>query len=91
MKHTFTRLLGLALCCYSSAGLAQSLEKKATPQELYSEGRMLFEQKAYSAAISPLRAYLQGNAGDCNDAAAEEAAYMLACAAYELGDPQSAE
>ena len=91
MKHTFTRLLGLALCCYSSAGLAQSLEKKATPQELYSEGRMLFEQKAYSAAISPLRAYLQGNAGDCNDAAAEEAAYMLACAAYELGDPQSAD
>ncbi|HIZ01257.1 MAG TPA: tetratricopeptide repeat protein [Candidatus Bacteroides merdipullorum] len=91
MRHTFTRLLGLALCCYSSAGLAQDLEKKATSQELYSEGRTLFEQKAYSAAIPPLRAYLQGDATDGNSAAAEEAAYMLACAAYELGDPQSAD
>ena len=91
MKHTLTRLLGLALCCYSSAGLAQSLEKKAAPQELYSEGRALFQQKAYSAAIPPLRAYLQGSDAKDDAAASEEAAYMLACAAYELGDPQSAD
>lgn len=91
MKHPFTCLLGLALCCYSSAGLAQSLEKKATPRELYSEGRALFQQKAYSAAIPPLKAYLQGDAAESNDAATEEAAYMLACAAYELGDPRRAD
>ena len=90
MKHSLTRLLGLALCCYSSAGLAQSPDGKATPQELYSEGQALFQQKAFAAAIPPLKAYLQSGADGGNGSASQEAAYMLACAAYELGDPQSA-
>lgn len=94
-KPSFSRILGLALCCVPLALSAQEAEKGAAPQKLYEEGSALFRQKAYSAALSPLQAYLK-QTGNIHLPAAEitqraEAEYMLVCAAYELGNPQSRE
>ena len=95
MNKTLTTLLGFAFCCTSSACLAQSLGKASTPRELYREGKTLFLQKAYAAAVSPLQAYLRQWKETGQSPAAEgeraEAEYMLACAAYELGAPESAD
>ena len=96
-KKSLTRILGLAaLCCASPwAVSAQSLDKTPAPRDLYREGKALFTQRAYAAALSPLQAYLR-QAGDEPRSAAglsrrAEAEYMLACAAYELGDPRAAD
>lgn len=95
-KNNLTRhLLGLALCCTASASLAQSVAKTPAPRDLYQTGRELFVQKAYAAAQSPLQDYLRQAADEPRSAAEEarraEAEYMLACAAYELGDSRAAD
>lgn len=96
-KKTLTRILGVAaLCCASSsASLAQSLDKTPVPRDLFREGKALFVQKAYAASLSPLQAYLRQAADEPRSADAldrrDEAEYMLACAAYELGDPRAAQ
>lgn len=96
-RKSLTRMLGLAaLCCASPvASPAQSLDKTPAPRDFYREGRTLFTHKDYAAALSPLQAYLR-QAGDEPESAATltrraEAEYMLACAAYELGDPRAAD
>lgn len=95
MKHRISRILCTALCCAPLLANAQTSEKSTSPQRLYQEGQTLFQQKAYSAAISPLQAYVrQMNAeGKPIPATGErqEAEYMLVCAAYELRDPKSVE
>lgn len=95
MKHRISRILCTALCCAPLLANAQTSEKNTSPQQLYQEGQTLFQQKAYSAAISPLQAYVrQMNAeGKPIPATGErqEAEYMLVCAAYELRDPKSVE
>lgn len=95
MKHRISRILCTALCCAPLLANAQTSEKSTSPQRLYQEGQTLFQQKAYSAAISPLQAYVrQMNAeGKPIPATGErqEAEYMLVCAAYELRDPKSIE
>ena len=96
-KKTLTRILGLAaLCCASpSASSAQSLDKTPAPRDFYREGEALFVQKAYAASLSPLQAYLRQAADEPKSVDAltrqAEAEYMLACAAYELGDPRAAD
>lgn len=94
-KHTLSRIFGLTLCCLPLTALAQEAEKGPAAQQLYDEGYRLFQQKAYSAACSPLQTYLQQTEGGRLPAAEAgqraEAAYMLVCAAYELGNPQSEE
>ena len=96
-KKTLTRILGLAaLCCVSaSPSRAQSLDKTPVPRDFYREGKALFVQKAYAASLTPLQAYLRQAADEPKSADAlvrqAEAEYMLACAAYELGDPRAAE
>ena len=96
-KKTLTRLSGLAALCvaFPLATAAQSLDKTPAPRDLYREGKALFLQQAYAAAQSPLQAYLR-QADDEPRSAADltrrsEAEYMLACAAYELGDPRAAD
>lgn len=94
-RHSLSRILGLALCCMPLAVSAQEADQGPAPQKLYDEGYALFRQKAYSAAVSPLQAYLR-QTGNGQLPATEatqraEAEYMLVCAAYELGNPQSAE
>ena len=96
-KKTLTRILGLAaLCCASPSAIsAQSLDKTPAPRDFYQEGKALFAQKAYAASLSPLQAYLRQTADEPKSADAltrqAEAEYMLACAAYELGDPRAAD
>lgn len=95
MKYKISRILCTVLCCAPLIATAQSGGKSLSPRKLYQEGRSLFQQKDYSAAISPLQAYLQRiNADgkplpDTGDR--QEAEYMLVCAAYELRAPKSAE
>lgn len=93
MKHKISRILCTALCCAPLLVNAQTNEKSTSPQRLYHEGQALFQQKAYSAAISPLQAYVRQMNAEGKPISAtgdrQEAEYMLVCAAYELKYPQS--
>lgn len=95
MKHRISRILCTALCCAPLLANAQTSEKSTSPQRLYQEGQTLFQQKAYSAAISPLQAYVRQMSAEGKPVPAtgerQEAEYMLVCAAYELRDPKSVE
>lgn len=95
MKHRISRILCTALCCAPLLAAAQTSEKSTSPQRLYQEGRNLFQQKAYSAAISPLHAYVHRMNADGqplpDTGERQDAEYMLVCAAYELRDPKSVE
>lgn len=62
---------------------AQTSEKITSPVNLYKEGKELFLQKNYAAAMPPLRTFVRQKA-DVN--LKEEAEYMLVCSAYELKD-----
>lgn len=95
MKHRISRILCTALCCAPLLANAQTSEKSTSPQRLYQEGQTLFQQKAYSAAISPLQAYVRQMSAEGKPIPAtgerQEAEYMLVCATYELRDPKSVE
>lgn len=95
MKHKISRILCTALCCVPLLAAAQTSEKITSPQRLYREGQFLFRQKAYSAAISPLQAFVKQMDAEGKPLSAtgerEEAEYMLVCAEYELRSPQSIE
>lgn len=65
---------------------AQTSEKITSPVNLYKEGKVLFTQKNYAAAVPPLQAFIK----QCPQAALkEQAEYMLVCSAYELKDRNS--
>lgn len=65
---------------------AQTSEKITSPVNLYKEGKVLFTQKNYAAAVPPLQAFIK----QCPQAMLkEEAEYMLVCSAYELKDRNS--
>lgn len=93
MKRRFSRMLCTTLCLMPLLAAAQDTEDNPAAQRLYQEGRTLFRQKAYAAAVAPLKAFvLQTEADGCPPAAAgtlTEAEYMLVCAEYELRNPQS--
>lgn len=93
MKHKISRILFTALCCVPLFAAAQTSEKNATPERLYKEGQTLFQQKAFSAAISPLQAFVRQMDAKGkplpNTGEREEAEYMLVCAEYELRSPKS--
>ena len=95
MKRRFPRIVCAALCCIPLLAAAQTSEKSVSPQRLYQEGQTLFTQKAYSAAIPPLKDYLKQTEADGRTTVEAgqrlEAEYMLACAAYELRSPRSGE
>lgn len=95
MKHKISRILCTALCCAPLLAAAQTGEKNTSPQKLYQEGKTLFLQKAYTAAISPLQAYVRQLDAEGNPLPAtgklQEAEYMLVCATYELRDVKSVE
>lgn len=95
MKYNLLRMLCAALCIIPLQAAAQTCGKSTSPEQLYQEGHALFRQKAYTAAIAPLQAYLrQTNAENAPLPSAsrrQEAAYMLACTSYELQDDQCME
>ncbi len=95
MRYRILPLLCSALCCIALHAGAQTPEKDTSPERLYHEGRTLFRQKAYTAAIAPLRAYLRQTEDEHAPlplaSQRQEAAYMLACTSYELRDDQCLE
>ena len=95
MKHKFSRILCAALYCAPLVVAAQNNEKAAPLQQYYQEGKTLFQEKAYSAAIAPLRAFLQKAEAEGSQPSHTgevlEAEYMLACSAYEMRDGRSNE
>lgn len=95
MRNLFIRTLCTLLCCLPLWSMAQTHEKDTAPEKLYREGQALFRQKAFSAAIEPLEAYLKQTAAENAPQPAadyrQEAAYMLACTAYELNDTRCLE
>lgn len=76
------------LVCLFSAPLSVMGQHVISPHTLYDEGRKLYLQQAYGAACLPLATYLEQtahqDAAEANNR--QEAAYMLASAAYELHD-----
>lgn len=95
MKHKIFRMACALLCCAPLLAQAQTPASGTSPQRLYREGRNLFQQKAYAAAVPPLQAYMrlmQAEGMPPTEAGRlQEAAYMLACTAYEQGDARRME
>jgi len=93
MKRKISGILCAALCCVPLLITAQTGEKSTSPQKLYQEGKTLFRQKAYAAAVSPLQMYIRQVQADGQPlpetGQRQEAEYMLVCAAYELRDSKS--
>ena len=51
MKKEITRLICTAICCTPIIGLAQTSEQITSPDNLYKEGKELFLEKNYAAAL----------------------------------------
>ena len=80
MKH---HIISIALLLLGSISLPIQAQ-----DNLFSEGKNLFEQQAYSAALSPLANYLKSVEKSADtEAQRMQAHYMLACIAYELQQP----
>lgn len=86
MKKRFSRFICAVACCVPLALTAQTSEKITSPVNLYKEGKELFIQKNYAAAVTPLQAFVKQRP---QAALKEEAEYMLVCSAYELKDRNS--
>ncbi|MEG1866780.1 MAG: tetratricopeptide repeat protein [Bacteroides sp.] len=89
MKRNISRLIGALLCCTPIFASAQTSERITSPARLYQEGRTLFLQKSYAAAVSPLKAFMQSTLSAADERLRMETEYMLVCAAYELKDGHS--
>lgn len=84
MKRTISQFIGLVMCCLPVATSAQTSEKITSPIKLYKEGRQLFLQKSYAAAVPPLKAFMSQQPAD--EMLRMDTEYMLVCTAYELKD-----
>ncbi|MDO4164563.1 MAG: tetratricopeptide repeat protein [Bacteroides sp.] len=95
MKDKLHRILCTALCCAPLLAAAQTGEDSPASRRLYQEGQTLFQQKAYTAAIAPLKAFIRQTEAEGSPSAEAgeklEAEYMLVCAEYELQSPNSTE
>jgi len=91
MKHLRQYILCAAWCCLTGVATAQVADKVPLPQQIFMEGKTLFDQKAYTAARVPLEKYLRetegaGYGGE-TDAQRLEAEYMLTSVCYEMAEP----
>ncbi len=91
MKHRKLYIFCVAMGCLCSTVHAQVVDKAALPQRLFEEGKTLFDQRAYTAAIVPLQEYLKGT--DVSGYGSEiegkrlEAEYMLTSICHEMAEP----
>ena len=83
MKKEITKLICAAICCAPIIGFAQTGDKFTSAGDLYKEGKELFQEKNYAAALPALKAFVKQKpeAGLLQDAE-----YMLVSSAYELND-----
>lgn len=86
MKKIFSRFICAVACSAPLALAAQTSEKITSPVNLYKEGKELFTQKNYAAAVPTLKAFVKQKP---QAALKEDAEYMLVCSAYELKDRNS--
>ncbi len=82
MKNRILRFICALLCCTPIAISAQTSEKITSPTNLYKEGKVLFLNKDYAAAVPALKAFVKQKTMP-NDLL-QEAKYMLVSSAYEL-------
>ncbi len=86
MKIKILPFICALACCTPAIVSAQTNEKITPTSHLYQEGRELFVQKKYTAAVPPLKAFIVQSGHKNTGGQMQEAEYMLACAAYELRD-----
>lgn len=89
MKTIILRLIYLLACCVPAFLSAQISRNATSPINLFNEGKELFRQKNYAAAIPPLKTFVERAASDTTFLV--EAGYMLVSSAYELKDPKRIE
>ena len=94
MKHLKQYIFIATFGCLANTAWAQMADKTMLPQQLFEEGRTLFVQKAYTAAIVPLQQFLNETAkaglGADTEAKRLEATYMLTSIDYEMAKPDRA-
>ena len=94
MKHLKRTIFTALLCLTLGTAAAQTSSRTLEPGQLFEEGRSLFSQKAYTAAIGPLQKYLNetDKAGIGSEALGRrlEAEYMLVSVCYETSHPNRA-
>ena len=83
MKKEITRFVCAALCCAPMITFAQTSQKITSADNLYKEGKELFQEKNYAAAIPALKAFVKQKP---SNSLQQDAEYMLVCSAYELKD-----
>ena len=83
MKKEFTRLICAAICCAPFIGFAQTGDKFTSADNLYKEGKELFQEKNYAAALPALKAFVKQKP---TASLLQDAEYMLVSSAYELND-----
>lgn len=83
MKKEITRFVCAALCCAPMITFAQTSEKITSTDNLYKEGKELFQEKNYAAAVPALKAFVRQKP---SASLQQDAEYMLVCSAYELKD-----
>ena len=59
MKKEITRLICAAICCTPIIGFAQTGDKFTSTDNLYKEGKELFQEKNYAAALPALKAFVK--------------------------------
>lgn len=87
MKKEITRLICAAICCTPIIGFAQTGDKFTSTDNLYKEGKELFQEKNYAAALPALKAFVKQKPVA---SLLQDAEYMLVSSAYELKDKKTA-
>ena len=59
MKKEITRLICAAICCTPIIGFAQTGDKFTSTDNLYKEGKELFQERNYAAALPALKAFVK--------------------------------
>ena len=83
MKKRYPRFICALMCCASMLASAQTSEKITSPTYLFKEGKELFQEKNYAAAVPALKAFIKQKP---TAELRQETEYMLVCSAYELKD-----
>ena len=83
MKKEITRLICAAICCTPIIGFAQTGDKFTSTDNLYKEGKELFQEKNYAAVLPALKAFVKQKPVA---SLLQDAEYMLVSSAYELKD-----
>lgn len=83
MRKKITRLICAAICCTPIIGFAQTGDKFTSADRLYQEGKRLFQEKNYAAALPALKSFAEQHPAA---SLLQETEYMMVSAAYELND-----